>query len=83
MGEEICSDALAVVCADASSTTTNKAHATSIQLNSNGITEVDGALVKGFSHGSIKQTARSKRFTSNDGLLKICIPRFSFTTRLQ
>ena len=83
MGGEICPDALAVVCADASSTTTNKAHATSIQLNSNGITEVDGALVKGFSHGSIKQTARSKRFTSNDGLLKICIPRFSCTTRLQ
>jgi hypothetical protein len=72
-----------VICDGVSSTTNNKAHATIIQLNSNGITEVEGALVNGFSHGSIKQTTRSRRFANSDGLLKICIARFSCTTRFR
>jgi len=63
--------------AGASSTTNSKAHAASIQLNSNGITEVDGALVKGLSHGNVKHTTRSKRLASKCGLLKICMVRFS------
>jgi hypothetical protein len=79
----VCNSREKILKAGASSTTNNKAHATSIQLNSNGITEVDGALVKGFSQGSIKQTRRSKRFASNDGLLKLSIARFSCTTPLQ
>jgi hypothetical protein len=36
------------------STTSNKAHALSIQLTRSGTTAVDGLLVKGFNHGKIK-----------------------------
>jgi hypothetical protein len=64
--------------AGTSSTTNNNAQAANIQLNNKGMTEVDGALVKGFNQGSIKQTTSNKRFASNCGFLKICISRFSW-----
>jgi hypothetical protein len=38
------------------STTSNKAHALSIQLSSKGTTPVDGLLVKGLSHGKTKHS---------------------------
>jgi hypothetical protein len=43
--------------ATGNSTTTSSAQAASIQLNSKGITAVDGLLANGFSHGSAMHNA--------------------------